>query len=358
MTDPADRCLVELTKAANALDYVEDFAEVTNLRDRAQALVSVSKRFKLAEEISNRAGLIKIQCERRMGQLITKLKLHNKIHKGGRPKADQKENPLQRATALKLEDLGISNTESARCQQIAKLPKTDFNAYAYGEVEANRPPTTNGILREAKRYLAEKRAKTLPKHQGYATSLVELVEEGKQYSTIYADPPWPFRNRSSNGAADNHYPPMPMDNILAEPVKKLVGKKAHLHLWVPASFLEEGLAVIKAWGFIYKGYFVWVKKHIGAGNYYRRSDELMLFGDRHIGIDQEMLMLGTRGGEVFLDHSIRSWQEYARREHSRKPDEVRDMVEKVSPGPYLEMYSRNKPKRNWTCYGNQIVRSQ
>lgn len=353
MSNNERRNLAELTKAANALELVEDFELVAKIRDKSQAIVSLSKRMELAAGIVIEAGLIKVKAERRMGQLLAKLNLD----KGGRPKQDEHGNLLQRATGLNLKELGISRTESSRFQQIGKIPQRDFIAYTSAEVEANRPPTTNGVLGVAKRYFAKQRAQKLPKHQGYETDLQQLVDDGKQFATVYADPPWPYRNRSSNGAANNHYPTMSMDDILAEPVKEIAADKSHLHLWVPASFIEEGLAVMKAWGFKYKSYFVWVKKHIGTGNYYRRADELMLFGDRYIGNDQEMLMLGTRGGEVFLDHSIRSWAEYPRREHSQKPEAVREMVEKVSPGPYLEMYSRSKPKRGWTHYGNQIVRS-
>ncbi|QEG36156.1 MT-A70 family methyltransferase [Bythopirellula goksoeyrii] len=353
MRADSDHALMLLTKAANALDEIEDLGEVVKIRDHAEALRSLGKRFELAEEIALRASTIKVKAERRLGELLAKLPLHP----GGKPAAATTSNRLQHSTGLKLSDLGISRSDSSRWQKIAQLPKAKFNAFVHSEVEANRLPTTNGVLREAKRYLATERVKSLPQQEGYVTQLAELIDEKRTFTTIYADPPWPYRNRSSNGAANNHYPTLSMDDILAEPVKELVGPSGHLHLWCPASFLEEGLAVIKAWGFVYKSYFVWIKETIGTGNYYRRADELMLFGNRTLNNDQEMLLLGTRGGEGFLDHTVRSWQKYPRREHSRKPDEVREMVEKVSPGPYLELYSRSQPKRGWTHYGNQIVRS-
>jgi N6-adenosine-specific RNA methylase IME4 len=173
------------------------------------------------------------------------------------------------------------------------------------------------------------------------SSLRELVAAGAKFRTIYADPPWDYENESSRGAAVNHYPTMTLDDICAEPVNELAAGDSHLHLWTTNSFLREAINVVRAWGFEYKSCFVWVKPELGMGNYWRVSHEFML--------------LGVRGRLTFADHHLPSWVESSRTVHSRKPRIVRELVERASPGPYLEMYGREElPNSAWTVYGNQV----
>jgi N6-adenosine-specific RNA methylase IME4 len=84
---------------------------------------------------------------------------------------------------------------------------------------------------------------------------------------------------------------------------------------------------------------VWVKPQMGIGNYWRVSHEFMLYGQR--------------GNPKFRDHSTMSWQQADRQGHSSKPDLFRKLIEKASPGPYLEMFARNAP-HGWSAWGNQI----
>jgi N6-adenosine-specific RNA methylase IME4 len=168
-----------------------------------------------------------------------------------------------------------------------------------------------------------------------------LIESGAKFHTIYADPPWTYRNRSSRGAAANHYKVMTYDEIVRLPVQKLAHRHAHLHLWVTSSFLQEGLNLIEAWGFCYKSSFVWVKDKLGCGNYWRLS--------------HEFLLLGVRGNLRYRDRSQRSWLEAKRFHHSHKPGLIRPIIERVSPGPYLELFGREAvPKSHWTIFGNQV----
>jgi N6-adenosine-specific RNA methylase IME4 len=172
-------------------------------------------------------------------------------------------------------------------------------------------------------------------------SLHKLVEQGRRFPTIYADPPWPYENEASRAAAVNHYPTMPIDDICAEPVHHLAEDNAHLHLWTTNAFLREALDVIDAWGFRFKSCLIWIKDEIGMGNYWR--------------ISHEFLLLGVRGQLTFRDRTMRSWIQAHRTRHSRKPGIVRTLVESVSPGPYLELYGREElPNSAWTVYGNQV----
>lgn len=174
-------------------------------------------------------------------------------------------------------------------------------------------------------------------------SLSQLVESGCQFPTIYADPPWQYRNRSSRAAAENHYPTLSLEDICRQPVAELVAPNAHLHLWTTNAFLADAFQVMKAWGFVYKSCFIWVKDKLGLGNYWR--------------VSHEFLLLGVRGRLTFRERTVSSWRLCRRTRHSRKPDAVRTLIEQVSPGPYLELYGREElPRSQWTVYGNAVER--
>lgn len=172
-------------------------------------------------------------------------------------------------------------------------------------------------------------------------NLDALVARGLRFGAIYADPPWAYENTAARGAAEGHYRTMTLDAIRGLPVPKLALPRAHLHLWTTTSFLHEAFSIIRAWGFTYKSCFVWVKPVIGCGNYWRLA--------------HEFLLRGVRGRTPFRDRRQRSWLELVRSRHSRKPERVRDIVERVSPGPYLELFGRN-PTSGWVVFGDSIER--
>ena len=173
------------------------------------------------------------------------------------------------------------------------------------------------------------------------------------YSTILADPPWQFQNRTGKVAPEHRrllrYPTMELQEIMDMPVGRVAAASSHLYLWVPNALLMEGLQVMKAWGFTYKSNIVWFKVRQdggpdgrGVGFYFRNVTELVLFGVRgsmrtlNPGRTQ-VNMLATR-----------------KREHSRKPDEIFDIVESCSPGPYLELFARFRHP-GWSQWGNEDV---
>ena len=126
------------------------------------------------------------------------------------------------------------------------------------------------------------------------------------------------------------------------PVGRLAADVSHLHLWTTNGFLPDAFKVMEAWGFEYKSCFVWVKPQMGIGNYWRVSHEFML--------------LGTRGSCVFADKSLMSWGSFSRTKHSAKPDEIRRMIERGSPGPRLELFAR-RLSPGWVSWGNEIERT-
>lgn len=182
----------------------------------------------------------------------------------------------------------------------------------------------------------------------------ELVQfcGGQKFKTILADPPWQFQNRTGKVAPEhkrlNRYPTMKLEEIKALPVADVADENSHLYLWVPNALLIEGLSVMEAWGFQYKTNVVWEKIRNdggpdgrGVGFYFRNVTELLLFGVR----GSHMRTLAPGRSQVNL---IRA----KKREHSRKPDEMIELIEKCSPGPYLELFARGQ-REGWTLWGNQ-----
>lgn len=173
------------------------------------------------------------------------------------------------------------------------------------------------------------------------------------YSTILADPPWQFQNRTGKVAPEHRrllrYPTMELNEIMELPVPELAAAKSHLYLWVPNALLLEGLKVMEAWGFTYKTNMVWYKVRKdggpdgrGVGFYFRNVTELILFGVRG---SMRTLQQGRTQVNLFSTR---------KREHSRKPDEIFDIVEACSPGPYLELFARF-PRKGWDQWGNEDV---
>jgi N6-adenosine-specific RNA methylase IME4 len=176
--------------------------------------------------------------------------------------------------------------------------------------------------------------------------------KGQRFSTILADPPWQFQNRTGKVAPEhkrlNRYGTMTLDEIKALPVSQVAANRSHLYLWVPNALLPEGLQVMDSWGFRYVSNIVWHKIRKdggsdgrGVGFYFRNVTELLLFGVR--GKDVRTLPPGRSQVNMLQTR---------KREHSRKPDEQYALIEQCSWEPRLEMFSRGV-RPGWTVWGNQ-----
>ncbi len=175
--------------------------------------------------------------------------------------------------------------------------------------------------------------------------------QGK-YSTILADPPWQFLNRTGKMAPEHkrlrRYPTLKLRDILQIPVAGVTEECSHLYLWVPNALLAEGMMVLDEWGFKYKTNLIWHKVRKdggpdgrGVGFYFRNTTEMILFG-----LKGRMRTLSPGRSQVNI---IRS----RKREHSRKPDELYDIIEACSPGPYLELFARGQ-RNGWSQWGDQV----
>jgi N6-adenosine-specific RNA methylase IME4 len=176
-----------------------------------------------------------------------------------------------------------------------------------------------------------------------------------RFATILADPPWRFANRTGKMAPEHvrlrRYPTLSFEEIYALPVAEMATPVAHLYLWCPNALLAEGMQTMLRWGFTYKTNIVWYKirrdggpDRRGVGFYFRNVTELLLFGVRGNGSSARTLSAGRRQPNIVSTR---------KREHSRKPDEVYDIIESCSPGPYLELFARHG-REGWRQWGNEL----
>ena len=174
----------------------------------------------------------------------------------------------------------------------------------------------------------------------------------RRFGAVLADPPWRFANRTGKVAPEHRrlsrYGTLSLEEIAALPVADYVTERAHCYLWVPNALLPEGLHVLTSWGFRYKTNLIWHKVRKdggsdgrGVGFYFRNVTEIVLFGVR--GKDVRTLQPGRSQVNLIASR---------KREHSRKPDEQYDLIERCSWGPYLELFGRGD-RDNWTVWGNQ-----
>jgi N6-adenosine-specific RNA methylase IME4 len=176
--------------------------------------------------------------------------------------------------------------------------------------------------------------------------------DGGPFPTILADPPWRFSHRTGKVSPEYRrharYGTMRTPAIAALPVAQAAAPDAHLYLWVPNALLADGLEVMAAWGFTYKANLVWHKvladgrsDRRGVGFYFRNVTEMVLFGVRG---SLRTLAPGRRQVNLLATR---------KREHSRKPEQLYDIVEACSPGPYLELFARY-PRLGWTAWGDEV----
>lgn len=195
--------------------------------------------------------------------------------------------------------------------------------------------TTNTINTSAR---SAKTAHELEGAGGAAVRQPRPLPDGPRFRTIMADPPWDINQKGRLGA-ETHYRLMTLDWIKAMPVADLAEDDAHLYLWVINGAIREGLDVMEAWGFTYRSPLTWIKPRLGLGNYLRNQTE--------------HLLLGTRGKAPVKFRGQGTWMYAPLQEHSHKPEEQYAVIERLSDGPFLELFARRR-QPGWHVWGNEV----
>lgn len=161
------------------------------------------------------------------------------------------------------------------------------------------------------------------------TSIYQLLEQGRRFACVYADLPWLIGD-------DNQQFVTAFSQL---PVNQLVEEHAHLHLWATNDSLFAAKQVMENWGFEFKGCLVCLNSDGRPGNYWVEA--------------HEYLLLGTRGGLPLMEHTLNSWMRSDRDQAGRASERVRKLIERVSPGPYLDLFGRQRAN-GWTICSNLL----
>lgn len=340
--------LVRYDAARHALAEAHRVDEVRDVRDKAVAMQAYARQAKDTELI-NYATDIRLRAERRAGELLRAMKARGERAAVGRPNAEpveiDKRYPDDTISAVvstgdwppKLADLGVTKLQSSRWQKLAELPEPEFER----RVDRAKAQQVSILKGAAKADKAEARAE-----RERALGAKQQALPDRKYGVILADPEWRFepwsRETGMDRAADNHYPTSCTEVISARDVPSIAADDCVLFLWATAPMLAHGFLVMAAWGFDYKSNYVWVKDKIGSGYWNREQHEHLLIGTRGNVVAPAM---GTQWASVI---------EAPRREHSRKPDEVLEMIEAYFPSlPKIELNRRGPARPGWDAWGNE-----
>ena len=180
---------------------------------------------------------------------------------------------------------------------------------------------------------------------------MDILNTGKRYSIVYADPPWQFSawSKKAQKHVTKHYSTMTIQEIMELPVKEITADDAVLLLWATFPNLPLAFKAIEAWGFTYKTCaFTWVKQN-------RKSKGLFWGMGYYTRSNAEICLLATKGKPLpRLSHKVHSVIVSPVMEHSRKPDEARERIKELFGDlPRIELFARQHAE-GWDCWGNEV----
>jgi N6-adenosine-specific RNA methylase IME4 len=346
-----DNALIKIDEAKRAIAEARDITDVLEIRDRAMSahVYALAKNYREAADIAKEAQL---RAERRAGDFLA-IEVSP-----GRPEKMSHDGTLN--NSVKLDDLGLTRNQSSRWQAIASIPEPEFERYVTTCQGNGRELTQSGMLKLAKHLENEAirngngKDKAQPGAYQQDNSLVvigdarqmDLTQFPHRYGVIIADPPWPYQQWSErkHGAAKATYDLMTMEDLYKMPVPELAADNCILFLWGTWPKLPEAVDLMKVWGFEHVTGFPWVKTNkrdsdpfYGVGFWVAGCSEYVLIGRKGQVSPPKVKYLGLLSPTLG---------------HSRKPDSVHELAEKLS-GPYLELFAR-RSRPDWTVFGNEI----
>lgn len=343
--------LAQYERARAALAEATRIEQVLPILDEIEHVKLYAKQIADRELLAD-ASVYQMKAERRLGEVIAAAKEAGHFKQGKRKKSEEE---LSRAT---LEEVGVDKKLSTRAQRAASISERAYEGMMQRRREAilaGGAIVVDPVGAELKEAADAKRKAEHAERTyegGRVDDLHALAACGYRASAILADPPWHFVARSDKGegrsAAQHYTTDRRWKDIVDLPVKALAADQCVLFMWMVDWCPKLALEVIEAWGFAHKTTaFTWAKEnesgegwHMGQG-YWTRANP-------------EACWLATRGSPKRINADVRQLIVAPVMEHSRKPDEIHDRIQRLVAGPYLELYARRE-RNNWLTWGNELA---
>lgn len=336
--------MIEAVKAVyregrRELDVRSEPEDVVADRDRVAAMEEVLKRALRDREerlhAQNLLAELRLHQERWLGKWLAA----NVNHSGG---GDRRSATRDETAARDLPE-GISKNQSSAFQRLAAMSDAAFERYLSDAREARHEITTAGALKFSLGQPTTNPDSSRRSVRNPAIGLVSSALRGirdtyPRFGTLFVDPPWMTDLEGDDGGADRQLT-LSVEDLARLPVGEVAAGESHLHLLVPDEFLLDCQRLLTAWGFTYRGVFVWTMPEAMPRGFWRVAHVCMV--------------LGVRGVRAFSDRSVRSWAELQTRQHRAEEDVVRSLLRQVSPGPYLDLFGRSATS-GWVCGGSEF----
>jgi N6-adenosine-specific RNA methylase IME4 len=333
--------------ACHALDKARSIDEVSQINNEAVGMAAYARQAK-NKELESQATEIRFISSWRIGQLINLQKATVGLAKRGPGKNSAVKNTAQISRLPTLKDAGIDENLAKFARKLAKLSDAAFEAILAERREimaaANAKLAVNLFGDAAARKLKESKreARRNANRAKIARIAGDDIPIDVKFPTIVIDPPWDWGDEGDQdqlGRARPDYATMTIEQLMDfNMVRDHADVDCHLYMWITNRSLPKGFALLDRWGFRHVTMLTWVKPSFGMGNYFRGQTEQILFA--------------VKGSQMLKRQDIGTAFHWPRgpNGHSSKPIEMYQMVESVSPGPYLEIFSRHE-RPDWTSWG-------
>lgn len=327
------------------LAKIKDVEAGVDYLNKISAMEVWVKAEKKDSKLQNMVAAQKIRVQRVIGRLIREGQAAGEIasqNTGGNIFKHDRESDLKPQT---LSDLGLTPRQSHTFKMIESIPEEQFES-ALAEASEEVAEIAKSITLELTTAAMVRIARGNERERIKENMMERPLPEDK-FRVFYADPPWEYTSGNQHATEEqetvigSHYPSMTIQDLCDLDIKSMAAEDAVLFLWVTSPLLEESFQVVNAWGFKYKASMIWNKLKHNVGHY--------------VSVRHEMVLICTKGSckpdVPKLHGSVLSIE---RTEHSRKPEEFRQIIDEIYPfGKRIELFARGAAHAGWETWGNE-----